>query len=128
MPPLAARCQKRTASSTQPCAAAAVPAPKPWPNQETLRYSTGTPARSSARSLHSITAGGEIALCSPTTTTIKRDAGQRARRWVVERTHSWMNRFRRLLMRWEKRADTYIAMLHLACALIMWRAATRLPE
>lgn len=26
----------------------------------------------------------------------------RARRWVVERTHSWMNRFRRLLIRWEK--------------------------
>ena len=59
---------------------------------------------------------------------IKRDAGQRARRWVVERTHSWINRFRRLLVRWEKRADTYIAMLHLACALITWRAATRLPE
>jgi IS5 family transposase len=25
----------------------------------------------------------------------------RARRWVVERSHSWMNRFRRLLIRWE---------------------------
>jgi transposase len=33
---------------------------------------------------------------------IKREAGFRARRWVVERTHSWMNRFRRLLTRWEK--------------------------
>ena len=29
--------------------------------------------------------------------------GYRARRWVVERTHSWMNRFRRLLIRWEKK-------------------------
>ena len=29
--------------------------------------------------------------------------GFRARRWVVERTHSWINRFRRLLIRWEKR-------------------------
>ena len=29
--------------------------------------------------------------------------GYRARRWVVERTHSWINRFRRLLIRWEKR-------------------------
>ena len=27
----------------------------------------------------------------------------RSRRWVVERTHSWMNRFRRLLIRWEKK-------------------------
>lgn len=51
---------------------------------------------------------------------IKRKAGFRARRWVVERTHSWLNRFRRILTRWEKRADTYLAMLHLACALITW--------
>jgi transposase len=53
---------------------------------------------------------------------IKREAGFRARRWVVERTHSWLNRFRRILVRWEKRADTYIAMLHLACGLVVWRA------
>jgi transposase len=55
--------------------------------------------------------------------TIKKHAGFRARRWVVERTHSWMNRFRRILVRWEKRADTYIAMLHFALALITWRAS-----
>jgi putative transposase len=61
---------------------------------------------------------------------LKREAGYRARRWVVERTQSWLNRFRRLLVRWEKRADTYLAMLHLACGLISWRAADwgRLPE
>lgn len=53
---------------------------------------------------------------------IKNEAGFRARRWVVERTHSWMNRFRRILVRWEKRAETYIAMLHLACAIVTWRA------
>jgi putative transposase len=53
---------------------------------------------------------------------LKREAGFRARRWVVERTHSWLNRFRRILVRWEKRADTYLAMLHLACGLITWRA------
>src|SRR5437763_5404906 len=35
---------------------------------------------------------------------IKREAGYRARRWVVERTHSWMNRFRRILIRREKNA------------------------
>ena len=45
---------------------------------------------------------------------IKRRAGEKARRWVVERSHSWMNRFRRILVRWEKRADTYVAMLHFA--------------
>ena len=38
--------------------------------------------------------------------------GYRARRWVVERTHSWMNRFRRLLIRWEKKVENYLAMLH----------------
>lgn len=54
---------------------------------------------------------------------IKRGAGFKARRWVVERAHSWMNRFRRILVRWEKRADTYIAMLHLACAIITWKAS-----
>ncbi len=54
---------------------------------------------------------------------IKKRASFKARRWVVERTHSWMNRFRRILIRWEKRADTYIAMLHLACGIITWRAA-----
>lgn len=53
---------------------------------------------------------------------IKKAARFKARRWVVERSHSWMNRFRRILVRWEKRADTYLAMLHLACALITWKA------
>jgi transposase len=61
---------------------------------------------------------------------LKREAGYRARRWVVERTQSWLNRFRRILVRWEKRVDTYLAMLHLACGVITWRAADwgRLPE
>jgi putative transposase len=49
--------------------------------------------------------------------------GYRARRWVVERTHSWMNRFRRLLIRWEKKRENYLAMLQLACAYICFRAA-----
>ncbi|MBC8493086.1 MAG: transposase [Chloroflexi bacterium] len=54
----------------------------------------------------------------------KRDIpGYRARRWVVERTHSWINRFRRLLIRWEKKAENYLAMLELACAYIAFRAA-----
>lgn len=47
-----------------------------------------------------------------------------ARRWVVERTHSWMNRFRRLLIRWEKKVENYKAMLHLACVLILYRLVT----
>jgi putative transposase len=54
----------------------------------------------------------------------KRDLpGYRARRWVVERTHSWMNRFRRLLIRWEQKVENYLALLHFACAWISFRAA-----
>jgi transposase len=54
---------------------------------------------------------------------IKREAGFKARRWVVERAHSWMNRFRRLLVRWDKKPANYLAFLHFACGLIAFRAA-----
>lgn len=54
---------------------------------------------------------------------IKRNPRYRARRWVCERTHSWMNRFRRILIRWEKKAANYEAMLHIACAYICYSAA-----
>ena len=47
----------------------------------------------------------------------------KARRWVVERTNSWHNRFRALLVRWERKAEQYLAMLHLACGLIAFRQA-----
>ena len=50
--------------------------------------------------------------------TLKRHAGARARRWVVERTHSWMNRFRRVLIRWDKKVRNYLGFLHLVCAYI----------
>jgi transposase len=53
---------------------------------------------------------------------VRREAGFRARRWVVERTHSWLNRFRSLLVRWAKKANNYLAFLHLACGIITWRA------
>ena len=45
--------------------------------------------------LHILSRGQEKKAC-------KAVPGYRARRWVVERTHSWLNRFRRLLIRWEK--------------------------
>ena len=46
--------------------------------------------------------------------------GGRARRWVVERTHSWLNRSRRLLVRWEKKTENYLGFIHLACALLIF--------
>ena len=47
---------------------------------------------------------------------VDRAAGHRPRRWVVERTHGWLNRFRGILIRWDKKVDNHIANLHLACA------------
>src|SRR3974390_3650959 len=41
-------------------------------------------------------------------------------RWVVERTFAWLNQFRRLRLRYEKRADIHEAFLLLGCALICW--------
>jgi transposase len=43
-------------------------------------------------------------------------------RWVVERTLAWLNRFRRLTVRYERRADIHQAFLTLSCALICWNA------
>jgi len=53
------------------------------------------------------------------------DPPKTPRRWVGERRHSWLNRSRRLLVRWEKRKDTYLAFLHLACALICFQPCAR---
>ena len=47
---------------------------------------------------------------------LKSKRGNRPRRWVVERTHGWLNRFRAILVRWEKKVDNHVAALHLACA------------
>jgi transposase len=41
-------------------------------------------------------------------------------RWVVERTFAWLNQFRRLRIRYEKRADIHQAFLVLGCVLICW--------
>lgn len=47
----------------------------------------------------------------------------KARRWKVERTHSWLNRARRLLIRWEKKVINYIGFLHLQFAIVALRIA-----
>ena len=47
----------------------------------------------------------------------------RAWRWVVEGAHLWMNRSRRLLVRWDKRQENYVVTLHFACAWISFRAS-----
>src|SRR5919198_6301367 len=48
----------------------------------------------------------------------KKNPRWKARRWVVERTYSWMNRFRVILICWTKKQENFLAQLHLACAYI----------
>jgi len=45
--------------------------------------------------------------------------GTSVRRWMVERTHCWLHRSRRLLAQWEKNAQNYLTFLHLACAQLL---------
>ena len=45
----------------------------------------------------------------------------KARRWVVEVTHSFLNRFRKLLVRYEKKEKNYLALIQFACSIIVWR-------
>jgi transposase len=52
----------------------------------------------------------------------KRRRGK-ARRWKVERTHSWLNRARRLLIRWEKKAANFLGFVHLQFAIVAFRTA-----
>ena len=52
---------------------------------------------------------------------LERDPSKKARRWVVEVMHSWFNRFRKLLVRYEKLERSFLALNHLAAAIIAFR-------
>jgi hypothetical protein len=54
---------------------------------------------------------------------VKRRAREKAWRWVEERTPSWRNRFCGILIRWSKKPQNYIALLHFAFAIITYRCA-----
>jgi putative transposase len=47
--------------------------------------------------------------------------GHKPRRWVVERTIGWLNRCRAILIRYDKKAENYLGLTQLACALLWWR-------
>ena len=55
--------------------------------------------------------------------TKEKNSARKARRWVVERTRSWMHRFRSLRIRWAKQPKNYLGLLPFACGLISHRAA-----
>ena len=46
-------------------------------------------------------------------------------RWVAERTFSWLNRYRRLKVRYERREDIHLAFLQIGCALICWKTINK---
>ena len=52
---------------------------------------------------------------------LRHKPGYKARRWVVEVAHSWFNRFRKLLVRYEKLKRSFVALNHLAAAIIAFR-------
>ncbi len=52
---------------------------------------------------------------------LKHNPEKRARRWVVEVAHSWLNRFRKLLVRYEKLDRSFLALNHLAASIIAFR-------
>lgn len=79
---------------------------------------TGEPAQKAIKDRHYVPhvrqRGEEIAAK-------RRNPRSRARRWAVERTHSWLNRYRKLLVRFEKTALSFEGLLELACAFIAFR-------
>jgi putative transposase len=52
---------------------------------------------------------------------LRDDPDRQARRWVVERIHSWINRYRAMLVRWSKKSENHAALLKFALALITWQ-------
>lgn len=89
----------------------------PPPKKKRFLYAdrgyTGKPAE------QDITSRGYIPRVKPKKR--KRGRPPKNRRWVVEVTHSWFNRFRKLLVRYEKLMESYEALVHLAAAIICWR-------
>jgi transposase len=77
-----------------------------------------------ARHLQTIQAHGYIAhvVSRPKEAEVKRrNPNKKARRWIVEVCHSWFNRFRKLLVRYEKLGRSFMALNHLAAAIIAFR-------
>jgi transposase len=51
----------------------------------------------------------------------KRYHPSKNKRWVVERTNSWHNRFRKLFTRYEKKVENYLGLVQLSCSIIIYR-------
>ena len=51
----------------------------------------------------------------------KRNSYAKNKRWFVERTNSWHNRFRKLFTRYEKKVENYLGLVQLSCSIIIYR-------
>ena len=96
------------------------PAPKEPPAQHLCadKGYAGQPAQEAIQARHYVP---HVRQRGEEVTAKRRNPRYRPRRWVVERTHSWLNRYRKLLVRFEKTAMSHDALLELACALIVFR-------
>ena len=97
-----------------------LPVPRPVPSPETpqgMCLDKGYDFGAVRRTLDEFGFTAHIRSRGEEAQAIKKEAGFKARRWVVERTHSWLNRFRRILVRWDKSPANYIAFLQRLSAL-----------
>lgn len=95
----------------------------------TLDRGYDTPACREAATQHALVAHIPKKATEATPLPLPGDPTRHApRRWVVEVSHSWFNRFRRLLVRWDKKAAHYMGFLQLAACLIIWRKITPLAS
>jgi putative transposase len=63
--------------------------------------------------------GEEKKACDPS-------QGHKPRRWVVERTFSWLSRCRAILVRYDKKPENYLGLIQMACALYWYRRIYRM--
>ena len=97
---------------------------RPLPRTRRSKHLCADAGYRGERALQSIEAHGYIAHVVDRRTEAdakRRDPTKKARRWVVEVCHSWFNRFRKLLVRYEKLERSFVALNHIAAAIIAFR-------
>jgi transposase len=97
---------------------------RPTPPQRRSKHLCADAGYTGAPALHIIEAHGYIPHVKGRGEEAKekrRHPAKRARRWVVEVAHSWFNRFRKLLVRYEKLERSFLGLNHLAAAIIAFR-------
>jgi transposase len=96
--------------------------PRPTPTQDEPQHLCGDAGYKGRPAMEAVVARNYVPhIKQRREEAVAKREGCRPRRWVVERTHSWLNRFRKLLVSFEKTEASYVALLSLAAGLICWR-------